>query len=512
MATPTEHLLIVTALARGGERLDLPLALEREDPPIDALVRAAPPGELWLGGGEPTLRSDLPRLLSALAPGRRLGLVTDSLALASPSAVAALRRAGLSRVRVALHSVRPDAHDWLVGRLGAAKRALRALRVCREAGLALEIVATLTRSTAPYVDELADIARRLGVEALHLRLLTPRGGAAQSYAALAPRLGLLERPLLATARRCGGVALSLRGFAPCTLPPPLRGRRVVVRGFAPAGWDEIGALVEAPGGPLRCADCGEGCPGLPQGYIDRFGVAELEPAEAGPRGWERVVFGVDPPEPGRDIRRRLARLAGSGAQGALLRGPRSLHHPEAPELLREATRLGLPVDVACDLAPLAHWSDDQLHRVRKVRRFTALWRGGEERRVLERLAELAPGAERRALLVVRGARDLALGDELPVPAVVRLHPDGGELRSLVGGAPRAALLDVLPPCLLDPSAERTRPRSPRRAFGVDGAAGFEPSPLDPEGEFRPCERAGECAAAGRCPGVAVGWSFEGEPL
>ena len=94
------------------------------DPPVaalGALAADAPLGPLWLVGGEPTLRGDLPALVLALSRAHAgpLGVATDGLALASAERLQMLRKAGLTHVRIALHTARPDAHDWLVGRDGA---------------------------------------------------------------------------------------------------------------------------------------------------------------------------------------------------------------------------------------------------------------------------------------------------------------------------------------------------------------------------------------------------------
>ena len=158
-APPVEHRMIVTGRWRGTGKLERPrLDPPPPDPAIAELVeigRALPAGAaLWLTGGEPTLRADLPALIAALSQcGVRVGLCSDGLALPVAGALAPLLASGLSSVRLGLHAARGDAHDWLVGRPGAARRVRKAVGSWRAAGLAVALGASSTRPTAGYLAE-----------------------------------------------------------------------------------------------------------------------------------------------------------------------------------------------------------------------------------------------------------------------------------------------------------------------------------------------------------------------
>ncbi len=112
-----------------------------------------------LTGGEPLLRRDLHRLVSLLAavPGvEDLALTTNGLLLARDAA--ALREAGLRRVTVSLHSLRPATFDRLSGSRGQLPQVLAGLEAAEAAGLLpIKVNAVVVRGTNE--DEVVELAR-----------------------------------------------------------------------------------------------------------------------------------------------------------------------------------------------------------------------------------------------------------------------------------------------------------------------------------------------------------------
>jgi hypothetical protein len=303
MPAPDER-LVVTARTRPHGRLDERLGATPADPSIaelSAIAQRASGSTLWLSGGEPTLRADLPELIAALAaPGRELGLASDALALAGEGACEALKSAGLGRLRATVHSARADAHDWLGEARGSLKRALRALSIARGLDLAIELQATVTRPTMAHLVELVELTARLGARQLHLRRLTARGAAAAELVMLMPRLSQIE-PLLARAMVVAeglGVELALHGFPWCAAR-----RAEGCRASAPswlvadgAAWQALaqelgeaptnGACAGCPGTPL--------CAGAPADYVARFGSNEFRSEDASAAKRALVTAGAEP--------------------------------------------------------------------------------------------------------------------------------------------------------------------------------------------------------------------------
>lgn len=480
---PEPQWITVGGSARYAERLDLPAGPVRDGAAVCAEVAAAAV-PCMLTGGEPTLRADLPALLAAGAIGMR----TDGLLLASAGALTALRRAGLQRVRIRIHSSRPDAHDWLSGAAGSLKRALRGLQACARAGVVAEVEVVLTRATIDHLDETVALVCRLGARGVLLRRLTAQGPCVSDFIALSPRLGLLRSPLedALAAADAAGVPAWIEGVPVCMAPTARAHARPAARATG-------------------CTDCPPHCPGYPADYAERFGSAELWRVAGRPqRARIRVV--ISPDEPTRDVRRRL--VAAAMCQPTTLRVIGVARHPARAELLRELQRLSVPeVELAGLLHGLTTLSRADQLRLRGFARLDAALLGASPQAHDAAVGE--PGAW-AALGGLRGVTRYAVirsADEARAHVEagctrLRLADGGGALASLSGIPALAALV---PPCLGGEGG--TGP--PDEDFQGSTLAERAGSPHDRIGVFRPCHHAAECAAAMRCPGLAVGWDTAG---
>lgn len=548
MSTSSSEVRVVaTTRTRGSTRLDdLVVAPAPTDPTIDEIA-ALGGAATWIGGGEPTLRADLPELVAAL--GRDVGLCTDGLALADAAALAPLVDAGLRRVSIALHSARTDAHDWLVARPGAARRAIRAIRACVAAGLDVRIEATAARPTTPYLAELATLAARLGARGLRVRRLLPRGPAATELVMLAARFGPLRAQLRAAhvVAKNRGLQLDVEGFPTC-VAPDIASTTVEWRVPAGTAWDGVRATTRPASIAGGCTSCAAepACAGAPADYVERFGWTELETDDLSRSTPEIVRFafgaGADiacdecaegqrgrSPEPTRSVRTRLVRASGVGARVLRVESAGSLAHPAAAELLRETLLLGFDrVEIAADGSALAAMSDADLYPLTGISRVDVALYGPDAARhdahvgregafdaALRGLARFQKftGAETGAYAVLHDAADLddyAAAWEagtLPGAPAFRLSPRGAALQDLAAAAAelpqraRDALCVVLPPCLLAGERTATPRLEPRFEIGLDEAP---PGAAGPRGIFEPCVC--DPAPGEHCPGIAAGWS------
>jgi len=241
---------------------------------------------VWFGGGEPTLRDDLPALV---ARARELGYLeiivqTNAQRLAYPAYAAALVQAGVTEVRVNAKSHRAETHDSLCRVDGAHALLVRALGNLRTLGARVSADVLLTRATAPELPATIAFLAEAGVRAVALWLLSAFD--AVEAAPEVPRIADLHGPLVdaAAAAAARGVELSSFHTPPCTLPAELRAlwRPVADLGLVvvdPSGIEfplesspfEGGAPVDACG---RCAARGR-CRGPRRDYLDLHGASEV---------------------------------------------------------------------------------------------------------------------------------------------------------------------------------------------------------------------------------------------
>ncbi|HZS36855.1 MAG TPA: radical SAM protein [Polyangia bacterium] len=192
---------------------------------IDAAL-ASGARELLFTGGEPTLRADLEQLIAhaRTAGAERVGLETNAV-LVDDARARALAAAGLELARVNLAGI--DARlDGVTRDDGGFERTLAGLRALHRAGVTIEILTVLVRSTLPWIAELPE---RLvswlgpnGVRAVEVAIPTDAPDPAEliSYEEAAQTLIALE-----AAARALGLAVRMSpgaGVPPCVFPARAR--------------------------------------------------------------------------------------------------------------------------------------------------------------------------------------------------------------------------------------------------------------------------------------------------
>ena len=131
---------------------------------IDQIARVNPEVMLILSGGEPLLRKDILEL-AQYASGKGMMVVLGSNGLLIDDPVASqLKQRGVSGVSIALDSLDPEIHDQIRSRKGAWELAVRAVGICQNHGMAVQINTTLTQNNGHEIFRLAQYSHQLGAK------------------------------------------------------------------------------------------------------------------------------------------------------------------------------------------------------------------------------------------------------------------------------------------------------------------------------------------------------------
>jgi|GEM_PF-5113205 len=323
-------------------------------------------GSVVLDRGDCLQRLDFPALFALVrAHGGDIGLATTGISLRSPAVLDLWGGASGPTARVTLFSGVPEVHDWIADAPGEARQILRGVRPAAEAGVRVHVQVPLARPAVLSLPQTVAILAALGVGSVGFRMLRLDQVPIDRRLALGARVGVVLGPLAAAAAEAlrGGLGLELAGIPTCVLPASLAQYVVAQRG--------------------HCASCGQtGCCGLSPTYVETFGDLELRPSPEGDIDVFELCWTAA--EPRREVRRRLVRALEHRAKTLRVTG--AMDHPAAAELLREAVRASPAVSLEADLAPLLGWSDDELHRVRKLVAVKPTVASAAATRAVERLA------------------------------------------------------------------------------------------------------------------------------
>ena len=130
---------------------------------------------LVLSGGEPLFRKDLFTIAAHAADRGLLVALATNGTLITPDVAEKIRSSGIRRVAISFDGVDPFTHDSFRGLRGSFEAALGGLRAVQRAGVSTQINTTVTRRNVRQLPQILELARRLGVDALHTFLLVPVG-------------------------------------------------------------------------------------------------------------------------------------------------------------------------------------------------------------------------------------------------------------------------------------------------------------------------------------------------
>jgi heme b synthase len=141
---------------------------------IDQILEVGNP-ILILTGGEPLARQDVFRI-GKYAAERGLRVVMGSNGtLVNEDVAGKLAEIPISRLGISLDFPTPELQDEFRGQAGAFDAALQGIANAQQAGIGIQINSTITKLNAPYLDDLLNLALRVGAVAFHPFMLVPTG-------------------------------------------------------------------------------------------------------------------------------------------------------------------------------------------------------------------------------------------------------------------------------------------------------------------------------------------------
>ena len=126
-------------------------------------------------GGEPMVRDDIFELSEYC---RRLGfpvVIATNGTLITPDVARRLAKSGVVCLAISLDSVRSEVHDHIRSTPGAFDLAIRGIRACREAGIALQINMTAMEYNISEIPEMLELASKYDASIVLTYQLIPMG-------------------------------------------------------------------------------------------------------------------------------------------------------------------------------------------------------------------------------------------------------------------------------------------------------------------------------------------------
>lgn len=128
-----------------------------------------------LTGGEPLLRSDIFDLARyGSDKGFRMVMATNGTLITEKN-VSMMKASGIQRISISLDGPTSETHDAFRRVNGAFEGSLRGIEIAKKEGLQFQINTTITKANLHLIDDILQLAVKLGASAHHIFLLVPTG-------------------------------------------------------------------------------------------------------------------------------------------------------------------------------------------------------------------------------------------------------------------------------------------------------------------------------------------------
>lgn len=176
---------------------------------------------ITLTGGEPTLRSDFPRLVEkCLSHGLRITLQTNGGHLTSPQVVNVIKGTDEITYVVALHGATAEIHDAITRTPGSFDKTLQGIRTVRDLGKPVIIKTVISRINMDSLCAMVYLMDKESLRDINMAFPHAQGSARVNFDMVVPKYSEL-RPLIlqaAHAAKASGVNLTFETVPFCILP------------------------------------------------------------------------------------------------------------------------------------------------------------------------------------------------------------------------------------------------------------------------------------------------------
>jgi radical SAM protein with 4Fe4S-binding SPASM domain len=170
-------------------------------------IREAGSPVVILSGGEPMMREDIYDIARyGTDVGLRMALGTSGYTF-DENTPKQLKDAGIENVAISIDSANPFIHDTYRGLPGAWNNAVRAIRLCLDQGMQVQINMTVLTPDIGEVDQVVTLGKELGCKDFQLFIPVPTG---RSQKENYERYGSYEELLKQVLRSYSGGSISLR--------------------------------------------------------------------------------------------------------------------------------------------------------------------------------------------------------------------------------------------------------------------------------------------------------------
>ena len=128
-----------------------------------------------VSGGEPLMHEHFYEILEYISKRNMNTMITTNGTLLDDGAVKRIKALGVDSVQISLDSPVAETHDRFRGLQGAFQRSVEGVRLCKENGLKVSIMSTLSEINKNSVQELLDFAYSLRPNGIAIERFVPEG-------------------------------------------------------------------------------------------------------------------------------------------------------------------------------------------------------------------------------------------------------------------------------------------------------------------------------------------------